>query len=146
MPDSTSEQVLKALFAALGARMPAGATFVRNETLPSRIPAGGWVCLRDGNPGDPDFLFSPPAYVYEHAAEVDVVVDRAGAAVRDQIFDALKQAIGEAVSADRTLGGLCDYVIGEAPVPADVPVEGGESLKAASIAIILHYAAPDPLG
>lgn len=59
MPDSTSEQVLKALFAALGARMPVGATLVRNETLPSRIPAGGWVCLRDGNPGDPDFLFRP---------------------------------------------------------------------------------------
>ena len=41
-------------------------------------------------------------------------------------------------AADRTLGGLCDWVEAEAPRPVDLPVEGAASLKAAVIPVILH--------
>lgn len=146
MAESTSEAVLQALLAALRAELPACVGLDRNAVLPQRIPPEGWVCLRDGDPGNPDFLFSPPVYVYQHVAEVDVVVDRATSEARDRIFDGIKQAVGRAIAADRTLGGLCDYVIGEAPVPADVPIEGGDALKAATIGIVLHYGSADPLG
>lgn len=145
MADSTSEQVLKALFAALQASAPVDAAVVRNETIPTRIPPGGWICLRDGDPGEPEFLMSPPVYIYEHQAEVDLVVELATASARDALFDALKLAVGSAVAADRTLGGLCDYVLGEAPVPAEIPVEGAENLKAASVGVILTYGSSDPL-
>ena len=54
-------------------------------------------------------------------------------------------SIGTALAADRTLGGLCDWVEAEAPRPVDLPVEGAASLKAATIAVVLHYATDDPL-
>ncbi|MBR9837029.1 MAG: acyl-CoA transferase [Rhodobacteraceae bacterium] len=145
MPDSTSEQVMKAFLAALTAAAPSGAVVARNETVPLRVPAGGWICLRDGDPGDPEYLLSPPLYVYEHVAEVDVVIDLAGAAARDALFDTLKQAVGAATAADRTLGGLCDYVLGLAPVTVELGVEGAEDMKAATIGVMLTYGSSDPL-
>lgn len=142
---STSEQVLAALFSAIAGAMPPGTFVARNALLPERVPAAGVVILRDGEPGEPEFLFSPPLYVYEHRAEIDLVVDGASDAARDAAFDALKLALGSALSADRTLGGLCDYVLGEAPAPIDLPIEGAQGLKAATIGVLLQYAAPDPL-
>ena len=40
-------------------------------------------------------------------------------------------AIGTALEADRTLGGLCDWVEPEAPASVDLPIEGAAALKAA---------------
>lgn len=117
---------------------------LRNDVLPHRIPPSGWVCLRDGDPGDPEVLLSPLAYVYEHAAEIDIVID-CPLERRDQAFDRLKLAVGSALAADRTLGGLCDYVVGEAPQPADIAIEGAEPLKAATIRVMLTYGSSDPL-
>lgn len=145
MADSKSEQVLKALFSALQAKMPPGAKVVRNVAVPSKVPAGGWVCLTDGDPGPPDYLFSPPLYVYDHVADVDVVVEIDNQAARDALFDKLKQAVGAAVAVDRTLGGLCDYALGESPAPVQLEAPGTESMKAATIGVILTYGSSDPL-
>lgn len=145
MADSKSELRLKAFFDALRAHAPTGATVVRNETLPTRVAPGGWICLRDGDPGPAEFLFSPPLYVYDHVAEVDVMVDVPNRPARDALFDALKQAVGAAAAVDRTLGGLCDYVLGEAPAPVELPMDGSETLKAATIGVVLTYGLSDPL-
>ncbi len=142
---STSETVLQALHAALAASLPAGVTLARNAGLPARVPAVGMMILRDGDPGEPEFLFSPPLYVFEHRAEVDLIVEAGADAERDAAFDALKLALGAAIAADRTLGGLCDYVLGEAPAPLDLPVEGAEGLKASTVGIRLSYGSDDPL-
>jgi hypothetical protein len=50
------------------------------------------------------------------------------------------------IRADRTLGGLCDWVEAEAAQPVDLPVEGAEALKAAVVPVILTYTMADPLG
>ncbi|NDR57132.1 acyl-CoA transferase [Aliiruegeria sabulilitoris] len=142
---SRSEQVLQALHTALAASRPVGATLLRNAGLPARVPAAGMMILRDGDPGEPEFLFSPPLYVFEHRAEVDLIVETGTDAERDAAFDTLKLALGAAIAADRTLGGLCDYVLGEAPAPLDLPVEGAEGLKAATVGVVLTYATDDPL-
>ncbi len=65
---------------------------------------------------------------------------------RDAAFDALAAGVGIVLSADRTLGGLCDWVEAEAPRPVDLAVEGAATLKAAVIPVVLHYASADPLG
>lgn len=141
-----SEEVLLALHAALQTRLiPLGVKAVRNEAVPTRIPAAGYVCLHDGEPGEPEVLMSPITYVYEHLAEIDVVVSPARLIDRDPNFDAVKAAIGQAISADRTLGGLCDYVLADAPAPTELPLEGAETLKAATIGVILTYQTSDPL-
>lgn len=132
------------VLAALHARLQAlAAPVLRCEVLPERIPASGLIILRDGKPGEPEVTLSPLTYFYEHQAELEVVI-QAGTG-RDAQFDVLTASIGAVLAADRTLGGLCDWVEAEAPEPVDLPIEGAAALKAAVIIVVLHYASPDPL-
>lgn len=148
MADSTSETILKTLLTALETAAPAGAEVKRNAVLPTRLPEAGMVILRDGDPGEPEATLSPLAWHYQHQAQAEVMVEDGDGAERDAAFDALKQAVGQAVSADRTLSGLCDWVEAEAPAPQDVRGEQGAApMKAAVIPIVLHYSTgEDPLG
>ena len=134
------EQVLEALFLGL---QSLDSTALRGEVLPERVPAHGLVTLRDGEPGEPEVTLSPLAYHYEHKAELEVVVQ--GTGDRDALFDELIASLGAVLAADRTLGGLCDWVEPSAPEPVDLPVEGAASLKAAVIPVMLHYSTSDPL-
>ncbi|PZX28424.1 hypothetical protein LY44_00167 [Rhodobacter capsulatus] len=118
------------------------ATTLRGDVLPERVPAAGLLILRDGEPGEPEVTLSPLRYHYQHRAEIEAVLQ---GATRDAAFDTLCASIGAALAADRTLGGLCDWVEAEAPRPVDLPVEGAASLKAAVIPVILHYSTADPL-
>ena len=138
------ETILQALLAALQT-MPAAAV-LREEVLPERIPAGGLVILRDCDPGTPEVTLSPLQYHYEHRVEVEVIVQGKTPAIRATNFDTLLQAIGTAIAADRTLGGLCNWLEAQAPQPVDMPVEGAAALKAAIIPVILTYSMADPLG
>ena len=110
---------------------------------PERVPPAGLMILRDGNPGEPGVTLSPLMYHYQHRAELEVIVQ--STAQRYGLFDALTAQIGAVIAADRTLGGLCDWVEPEAPEPVDLPVEGAPSLKAAVVPMLLHYATTDPL-
>ncbi|MEN8983197.1 MAG: acyl-CoA transferase [Planktotalea arctica] len=116
---------------------------LRGEVLPERIPPAGLMILRDGNPGEPGVTLSPLMYHYQHRAELEAIVQTG--AERDARFDNLIGRIGAAITADRTLRGLCDWVEAEAPEPVDLPVEGSAAIKAAIIPIILHYATSDAL-
>jgi hypothetical protein len=138
------ETILQALLAAL--KTVPDATVLREEVLPERLPAGGLVILRDGDPGAPEVTLSPLAYHFEHRAEIEVIVQGKISSARATAFDSLMQAIGAALAADRTLGGLCDWTEAQAPQPVDLPVEGAAALKAAIIPVILTYTTPDPLG
>ena len=136
---SLREIILTALYARVS-ELPA--TALRGDVLPERVPAAGLLILRDGEPGEPEVTLSPLAYHYQHRAEIEAVVQ---GAARDATFDALIASIGTALSTDRTLGGLCDWIEPEAPQPVDLPVEGAASLKAAVIPVVLHYSTADPL-
>ena len=134
------ETILAALHGRLSA-LPV--TALRGDVLPERAPAAGLLILRDGEPGEPEVTLSPLRYHYQHRAEIEAVVQ---GAARDAAFDSLCASIGAVIAADRTLGGLCDWVEAEAPRPVDLPVEGAASLKAAVIPVVLHYSTADPLG
>jgi len=133
------ETILAALYARLSA-LPS--TALRGDVLPERVPTEGLLILRDGEPGEPDITLSPLAYHYQHRAEIEAVVQKTD---RDVAFDTLTASVGSMLAADRTLGGLCDWVEAEAPRPVDLPVEGAVSLKAAVIPVVLHYSTADPL-
>ncbi|PLL09963.1 acyl-CoA transferase [Tabrizicola sp. TH137] len=137
---TTRETVLAALHARL---QPLAALTLRDEVLPERITAVGLIILRDGQPGEPEVTLSPLRYHYQHRAELEVVI-QAGTGLTSA-FDDLIVAIGTALEADRTLGGLCDWVEPEAPSSVDLPVEGAASLKAALITVVLHYTTTSPL-
>jgi len=136
---TSRETILTALHARLST-LPA--TALRGDVLPERVPGDGLLIVRDGEPGDPEVTLSPLRYHYQHRAEIETVVQGAD---RDAAFDILTASIGAALSADRTLGGLCDWIEAEAPRPVDLPVEGAASLKAAVIPVVLHYSTADPL-
>jgi len=138
------ETILQALLAAL--QTVSDATVLRGAILPERIPFGGLLILRDGDPGTPEVTMSPLQYHFEHRAEVEVIVQGKTPPDRDTAFDALLATLATAIAVDRTLGGLCDWVEAEAPQPVDLPVEGAEGLKAAIVPVILTYTTADPLG
>ena len=135
------ETVIKALHTALLA-IPGGATVLRNAVLPERIPDAGLLILRDGTPGAPEITISPLRYHWQHRAELEMFLRGTDL---DNRFDVLTAAIGALLAGDRTLGGLCDWIEAEAPEPADLPVEGATTIRAAILIVALHYTTDDPL-
>jgi len=137
---TTRETILSALHSVLQTQP---VPVLRGEVLPERVPAAGLLFLRDGDPGEPAVTLSPLLYHYQHRAEVEAVVQSGTG--RDAALDALATGVGTALVADRTLGGLCDWVEAEAPRPVDLAVDGAATLKAAILPIVLHYSTSDPL-
>src|SRR6056297_25103 len=138
---TTSERVLGALADLL--RTISHVPVLRGEVLPERVPPNGLMIPRNGDPGAPGVTLSPLRYHYQHRAELEVVVQ--DAKTREARFAELVASISAVLVADRTLGGLCDWVEAEAPEPVDLPVEAGATFKAAVVPVILNYATADPL-
>lgn len=136
---STAETALQALFSRLSL-IPV--LVMRNEALGFDIPTGGALNLRDGDPGEPDVTLSPLRYHFEHQAELEIFAEGPSA---DAMFDALKVAVGQALLADRTLGGAVDWLEAAAPAAEDLPILGADTVKAAVIPVRLFYVTPDPL-
>jgi hypothetical protein len=145
---TTRETVLQSLAARLEAYLAPSALlgpaplFLREQDGPDVLPPGGLVILRDGSPGEPEVMLSPLTYLYEHRAEIDVMV---AGEDRVQRFDLICAALGLALPVGDTLGGLCDWTEAQAPEPVAVVTEGGETVKAATIAVTLTYSSPSPL-
>src|ERR671910_3501068 len=105
MTASKAEQVLDALKALL--ETVPDAVIERNSTLPEKIPDGGLIILRDGDPGEPEQALGGFGSTYfQHVVEVEVYVEEGDAAARDAAFDGLLQQIGVALETDPTLGDL----------------------------------------
>ncbi len=135
---SKREQVLSAFFERLKTLPDIKA--LRNEPLPERVPNGGLVILRDGAPGEPSQTLSPPSYLWEHSATIEVVT-----AKDDAALDALLVAIGGIIAADRTLGGLCDFIQPGAPQTGETALDGAGPFKGAIVPVLLVYTSDDPL-
>jgi hypothetical protein len=110
---SRREQVLSALFGRL--QLIPLATVKRNEALPSSVPAGGLVTLRDGDPGEPDVTLNPRTEFYSHRAEIEAFMAQPAASGAEAALDALLAEIGAALVADRGLGGLAENLTWSAP-------------------------------
>jgi hypothetical protein len=94
------ETILQALLAAL--QTVPGTIVLRGAILPERIPTGGLLILRDGDPGTPEVTLSPPQYHYEHRAEIEVIVQGKTPTARDAAFDALLSELAAAITAANT--------------------------------------------
>jgi hypothetical protein len=140
---SQREAILSALFEALRTNLISSVR--RNEALPEKVPSTGLVILRDGEAGEPEILLSPLSYIWRHRAPLDVVVGGATQAERDAALDTLLIAIGSVLDANRTLGGLVDYLEISAPSFEIVPIEGAAPIKGAVVPVILHYETSSPL-
>ncbi len=141
---SKREAVLAGVLALLRTALPF-AEVKRNLAKPERIPPGGLVIVRDGDPGEPEVLLSPLTYLYTHRIALEIAARESGSQSREQALDAMLAAVGAAVAADRTLGGLCELLEAEAPATADVEASGAQAVRWADAAIVASYATIDPL-
>ena len=137
------EQILCALLARL--ETVPDATVKREASLPEMVPAGGLIILRDGDPGDPEVLLSPPAYLWQHQAEIEVIVS-GGPSEANSALDGLLMAVGLALAGDRSLGGLADWLDWGGPKTHDLAIDGAAGLKGAVVPVTIHYASDNPLG
>src|SRR5919106_3369683 len=144
MPASKAEQVLEALKALL--ETVPDAVVERNSVLPEKIPGGGLIILRDGDPGEPEQALGGfgNAY-YQHAVEIEVYLEEGDAAARDAAFDALLRQIGAALDADPTLGDLAFGLTYGRPEPAVEAVAGAPGIKSATLSVIVEYETDAPL-
>lgn len=140
---SKREQVLDAIVALITAAVP-DAKVERNLTKPERIPPGGLVIVRDGDPGEPEVMLSPLTYLFSHRIPIEVAA-RQTADPREQALDAILGRIGVEIAANRTLWGLCDFIEAEAPATADIEISGALPGRWADVSIVATYATPDPL-
>ncbi|MDD3030513.1 MAG: acyl-CoA transferase [Alphaproteobacteria bacterium] len=141
---TTRETVLQTLFETL--QTISGPRVLRNEALPEKVPAGGLLILRDGDPGEPETILSPLSYYWQHLASLEVFVQAGEATQRDALMDALFQNIAAALIADQTLGGLCDRVTPHAADTSSVVIEGAANIKAAIVPVELIYTTDSQLG
>lgn len=145
MANSKSEQVLEAIKALL---MPVPSAKVeRNSAVPEKIPAGGLIVLRDGDPGEPDTALGGFGGVYySHDVEIELYVEEGDAMVRDAAFDTLVQAVGAALETDPTLGGLAFGMTYGRPEIDTEAVTGAPAIKTGTITVTVEYETTSLLG
>ena len=144
MPASKAEQVIEALRAVL--ETVPSATVERNSVLPERIPDGGLVIVRDGDPGEPEQSLGGfgNAY-YQHAVEIGVYVEEGDAAVRDVAFDELLKQIGAVLDDDPMLDGLAFGLTYARPEVSIETVAGAPAIKSATLTLTVDYETEAPL-
>jgi len=141
---SRREQVLDAVLALVSTALPS-AEVKRNLAKPERIPPGGLVIVRDGDPGEPEIVLSPLTHLYTHRIPLEIAAFGSQTLTASQVLDQMLSAIGTAVEADRTLGGLCDFVEPEAPNADDLETTGALAGRWAEAALLATYATTNPL-
>lgn len=141
---SKREQALAGLFLCLKDNIT-GLSILRNEPLPTKVPADGLIILRDGDPGEPEVTLSPTRYHYQHRAEIEALVQHGDPAQRDTALDALLETVAQALDGQTSLSGLVDYLHIETPDFLSETVEGAPTIKAAVVPVILEYSTSNPL-
>ena len=141
---SVREQVLEALFGNLQTLQTTKISVYRNLDKPQQVN-GGMIIMRDGASEEPEVLLSPLTYIYQHLVNIEVMVQDADSATRDSGLDALLGAIGNVITADRSLGGLAEWAEANAPAFIEEPIEGAPTVKAAQLSIMVRFVTNDPL-
>ena len=140
---SLREQAIQALHMHLNVMLPV--EIRRNEVLSTAIPAEGLLILRDGDAGEPEILLSPLRYLYQHHVELEVWVQQADSVDRDEQFDQLLQRLGVALDSAGTLNDAVDLLHTGSPEFSTESIEGGATVKVATIPIFLEFNTRHPL-
>ncbi|PZP83838.1 MAG: acyl-CoA transferase [Azospirillum brasilense] len=140
---SIKETLLQALHDRLQTLASSDNLVTRNPGKAQKIPDGGaLVTLRDGDSGEPEVLLSPLTYIYEHEASIEVSVSTLSP---ETLLDTVLQSIGTVLEADRTLGGLAEWM---EPRAADVlqdDLEGAPAIRLATIPVMIRFHTENPL-
>lgn len=141
---SVSEQVIVAVQALVEAALPV-ADVDRNRSKPQSVAAGGTVIVRDGDPGEPEVDLSPIAYNYSHRIPLDLGVYGTADDTAETRLDAMRLALAAAVMADRTLGGLCQFLDLQPGDTGDLDAPGAVTGRWAEVVVVADYVTASPL-
>lgn len=143
---SIREQILTAFFERLHTLESDSVTLARNPDKAQKVPDGGAVItMHDGASGDPEMLLSPLTYIYEHQARLEIIINTAFAEDQEPSLDELLSGIGALIEADRTLGGLAEWVEAQAPEFLQEAIEGAPAMRAATVTVLLRFHTGNPL-
>jgi len=142
---SRTEQILEAIKALL-ITVPGGKV-ERNTAVPEKVPTGGLIVLRDGDPGEPETALGGFGGIYySHNIEIEIYIEDGNATARDTAFDALVQAIGTVLEVDPTLGGLAFGMAYGRPEINTEAVAGAPAIKTGVMTVTVEYETTSPLG
>ena len=139
--------VLKALKNVIANALP-GAQVMGldgDEVAPQRVPDGGRVIVRTGDPGQPEVDLSPARYNYDHSIPIEIAAYKSAGRTAEEALDDMLMAIDAAILADRFLGGLCTYLDAMAPATDDIFTEGATPLRGADLMLVASYTTTSPL-
>lgn len=144
---SQREHAIGALFAVLGqfSLGTSGAVIKRNAALPERITDHAMVILRDGEMGEPEVSLSPLTYHWQHQVTIELFVAELDASARDARMDDLLVELAALIEADRTLGGVIEYIEIGPPKFDELAPDGTSGIKACLLPVVLHYSSSGPL-
>lgn len=140
---SKREQILIALYEKL--KTLEDVSVLRNEVIPQTIPKGGLIVLRDGKPGEPEILLSPPICIFHHEAEIEILIQDENPDIRSQKLDELMEKVAALLISDTNLHGITDYLYPKSPGFIEDYTEGAPTIKAAVIPVILEYSTTSTL-
>lgn len=138
---SHREQVVQTFVDALAFGLP-GVDVQRNRDKPQKVNPAGDIIVRDGDPGDPEETLNPPRWHWSHAISIEVGYR---ADDREAGLDALLMKIGDIIDADRTLGGLCQYIEPTAPRIDSMDAAGVTGARWADFNLVANYVTTSPL-
>ena len=145
MASSKPEQVLDAIKVLLNT-VP-DAKVERNTAVPEKIPTGGLIVLRDGDPGEPETALGGFGGVYySHNIEFELYIEEGDATARDAAFDTLVQSIGTALEINPTLSGLAFGMSYGRPDIDTEAVAGSAAIKTGTIIVTVEYETNSLLG
>lgn len=119
--------------------------FDGNGARPESIGAGGTIIGHPGDPGEAEVDLNPPTWHWRHEMELEFAASPL-AANPAAALDAMMAAFGAAVAADRTLGGLADWLEVGGAMEDDQLMAGAASIRWAAVPVTAHYSTLDPLG
>lgn len=143
---SVREQILAAFFAELKTFESSAIKVLHNAEKPTKIPMNGAVIiLRDGESGDPEILLSPLTYIYEHRANLEIMVDHAYAQSQQTSLDDLLMVIGNLIENNRSMNGLAEWIEAAAPEFLQEATEGAPAIRAATVNVLMRFSTTSPL-
>lgn len=134
---SVRERVLEAIKDMLVTALP-GADVVRDSQEIGEAGLAGRINIISGEPGEPEVTLSPVTYTYQHRIGLEILPPPAG-------LDAVLVPIGQAIEADRFLGGLVEWLEPTAPDVASRDVDGSAQIDWAEVGLLAIYSTTNPL-
>ncbi|UAK24185.1 hypothetical protein [Sphingomonas nostoxanthinifaciens] len=118
------------------------------DDLPAadRLSPDGRIVIEYGDPGEPEIDLCPPTYNYEHQIPIGFAASKAiGGDSAVRAVASMIDSFSAAIAADRTLGGLVDYLDAAAPAIDDMFTPGATPAREAQVVLTAIYATTRPL-